>query len=660
MYAERCLKILLFSWLAVSISCSGPAERTAGSIETEHLKLDWAGEKVTVVPLAGGKSWHFDLSRGVRAVAAPPGYYAVDWSIDFGFEEQPAWDSPGPELQFVERQGKNILRYWYNLRGTHFSVSFRLLFDAPELEVTVEADTLGELVVTDIEAPGGCRPDGGEISTFLMPQMQGIIWRRDLEASFLQHFRTNKRVVGLQMPFYLVRSGDDWMMCVYRTPDDAAVTIYKDRGAEPVLTPRFFRSLKTLRYPRRLVYRFEHGSGYSRLCKVYRDRYVKPDGNFKTFAEKAAERPVLDKALGAPYVFIGVGNQKPDTIMAALDTLKAMGYEQALVVSISYYNPGEEGTKAFIPGTINEYPALAEPIRAMGYLPVGWLLVNHYTRDCPGYDPHRAARAGDGTIIKCWRIGEKLEWQALLPDLILPAMRETEREWIFPDAFHFDTGASSGLYEMFSTDGRVFTRTDDKMYRTEYFKYLTGRGKVNLSEGAQTWCVPYLDVGSVNGLGAWLEEGFHYDLVPLWHLVFHECVQGMWHEGATYQAGDFEKKFLCDISWGCPPTISPLLSTYSYNARDAKSALVPFSHNILRPEDSAYKEQIRRSVEVYRFARKVAGAEMTGHSFLDDERLVARSEFAGGYVAYVNFGEREFSLPDGRRLGGRSYLIDER
>ena len=238
-------------------------------------------------------------------------------------------------------------------------------------------------------------------------------------------------------------------------------------------------------------------------------------------------------------------------------------------------------------------------------------------------------------------------------------MREKEHKWIFPDGFHFDTGASSGLYEMHSTDGRAFTRTDDKKYRIAYFKYLTDRGKVNLSEGAQTWCVPYLDVGSVNGFGDWLEEGFHYDLVPLWYLVFHECVQGMWHEGQTYQASDFRKKFLCDISWGCPPTISPMLNTYRYNARDAQSTLIPFSHNILRPEDKEYREQIRESVAVYLFARKVAGAEMTDHGFLDEERQVARSEFSTGHAAYINLGETEYRLPDGRLLKGESYLIDE-
>ncbi|MEA2063396.1 MAG: hypothetical protein U9P14_06850 [Gemmatimonadota bacterium] len=659
MSKRRFIRICLAAVLLFSVTCSGPADTTHGSLETKHLKLAWEGEKITISPTAGGRTWQFDLATSLRVATGPPGHYVQEWSIDFGMDEHPEWADPGPVLEAIEQPGRDILCYSYSVNGTNFSISFRPLADAPELEVIVSADTSGEQVVTDIEVPGDCVPEGGEITTFLMPQMQGIAWQRDMNASFMQNFRVYKRVVGLLMPFYMVQSGDDWMMCIYRTPDDAAVTICKEKGDEPEITPRFYSSLKSLRYERKLSYRFEHDSGYPELCKIYRDRFVKPDGNYKTLAEKVAERPNLEKALGAPYVFIGGSNQSPDTIMAALDTLKAMGYDRALVVSLMRYSPAGKDIDSRLPAKIHRFPELAAPVRALGYLPSGWLLLNHYTKGGPGYDPDKVARTGDGSIIRCWRIGKKLEWQALLPDLIVPELKKEEHEWISLDGFHFDTGASSGLYEMFSTDGRVFTRSDDKKHRIGYFKYFTDRGKVNLSEGAQTWCVPYLDVGSVNGFGDWLEEGFHYDLVPLWHLVFHECVQGMWWEGKSYQASHFRKRFLCDISWGCPPTISPIFKSVRYNARDADSELVPFGWNFLRPDGKEYKEQIRESVAVYHFARKVAGAEMTDHAFLDNERQVTRSEFSTGHVAYVNFGGDPFKLPDGRTVEGESYLIDE-
>ncbi|MEA2064571.1 MAG: hypothetical protein U9P14_12780 [Gemmatimonadota bacterium] len=659
MLKRRFIWICLATVLMFSVTCSGPADTTRGSLETKHLKLAWEGEKITVSPTAGGRTWQFDLASSLRVATGPPSYYVQEWSIDYGMDEHPEWASPGPVLEAIERPAGDLLRYHYSVNGTNFTVSFRPLADAPELEVIVSADTTGEHVVADIEAPGDCRPEGGEITTFLMPQMQGIAWRRDMNASFMQNFRVYKRVAGLLMPFYMVQSGNDWMMCIYRTPDDAAVTIYKEKGEEPEITPRFYRSLKTMRYERKLVYRFEHDSGYPELCKIYRDRFVKPDGNYKTFAEKVAERPMLEKALGAPYVFFGYYDQAADTIMAVLDTLKAMGYDRALVVELTFYNPGGKGSEHLNPGVHINYPELAGPIRELGHLPVGWLLLNHYTKNCPGYDPDKVARTGDGSIIKCWRIGKKLEWQALLPDLIVPELKKEEHEWLFLDGFHFDTGASSGLYEMFSTDGRVFTRSDDKEYRIGYFKYFTDRGKVNLSEGAQTWCVPYLDVGSVNGFGSWLEEGFDYDLVPLWYLVFHECVQGMWWEGNNYQRSHFRKKFLCDISWGCPPCISPILGLYRYNAHEAGGKPERFGHNFLRPDGEEYKEQIRESVQVYRFARQVAGAEMTDHAFLDNERQVTRSEFSTGHVAYVNFGGDPFMLPDGRRIEAENYIIDK-
>ncbi|MEA1996046.1 MAG: hypothetical protein U9N45_00325, partial [Gemmatimonadota bacterium] len=278
--------ICLAAVLLFSVACSGPVDTTRGSLETKHLKLAWDGEKITVHPTDGGQSWNFDLARNMRAATNAPEYYVQEWSIDYGMDEHPEWADPGPALQAIEHPAADLLRYRYSVNGTNFTVSFRPLADAPELEVVVSADTTGKLVVADIEAPGDCRPEGGEITTFLMPQMQGIAWRRDLSTSFMQNFRVFKRVVGLLMPFYMVQSGDDWMMCIYRTPDDAAVTIYKEKGEEPEITPRFYRSLKSLRYERKLIYRFQHEAGYTELCKIYRDRYVKPDGNYKTFAEK--------------------------------------------------------------------------------------------------------------------------------------------------------------------------------------------------------------------------------------------------------------------------------------------------------------------------------------------------------------------------------------
>ncbi len=652
------LRYLCLLFCVLSAACSRAFETTSGSLETGYLKLAWEGPFITVTPFEGEQVWHFDLAHGLRTSTDSPGYFIQEWTIDYGMDENPVWDSLAPALKAIERPSRLSLHYRYEVNGTGFTVGFRLLEDAPEMEVVVSADTVGARIVTDIEAPGACRPESGKISNFYIPYLQGITWKRDLQASFVQHFRVNKRVVGLSMPFYLVNSGDDWMMCVYRTPDDAAVTIYKEKGKEPEITPRFYRSLESLRYERKLVYRFAHGSSYPELCKIYRDRFVKPEGNYKTFAEKIAERPILEKALGAPYVFLGYYNQTADTIMAALDTLKAMGYDRALVLPLRAYNPGGKGTEHLSPGIVIDFPELADKVRALGYLACGWLLVNHYTKDCPGYDSDLVARNAEGEPMKCWRIGEDLEWQAVIPDQIIPALQKEEQDWIFLDGFHFDTGASTGLFESFSPDGRVFTRTDDKQYRIAYFKYFTDRGKVNISEGAQTWTVPYLDVGSVHGMGSWIDRGFEYELVPLWHLVFHECLQGAWHEGQTYQAGDYRKKFLYDIAWGCPPTIAPIMCLYRYNSREAGGAPEPYGHNFLRQDGKQFREQIRESVQVYRLAREVAGAEMTDHAFLDSGCRVTRSEFSTGHVVYVNFAQSAYTLPDGREIEGEGYLVD--
>jgi Family of unknown function (DUF5696) len=656
----RLLLIVTLLPFIMQIGCIRSAAGPGGTIESGYLKLAWEGQQITVTPLGGGQAWSFDLAHCLHVATDQPGCFVQKWTIDFGMDENPDWDSPAPALKSIECPTGLALCYRYETGGTEFSVSFKLLKDAPEVEVEVAADTTGIRIVADIEVPGHCRPEGGEITGFYIPYLQGITWKRDLQASFVQHFRVNKRVVGLTMPFFLVNSENDWMMCVFNTPDDAAVSIYKEEGNEPELSPRFYKSLNSLRYKRRLTYRFAQGGSYTEMCKTYRDRFAKPAGDYKTFAEKTAERPILEKALGAPYVFLGYYNQTPDTVMMALDTLKAMGYDRALVLPFRFYNPGGKGTEHLSPGIPIDFPDLADKVRSLGYIPCGWLLVNHITKDSPSYDRSLVALNVENEPLLAWRIGKNLEWQAMLPDKIIPTLQLEEQDWVFLDGFHFDTGASTGLFESFSIDGRVYTRTDDKQSRIAYFKYFTDKGKVNISEGAQTWTVPYLDVGSVQGMGSWIEEGLEYELVPLWHLVFHECLQGAWHEGQTYQAGDYRKKFLYDIAWGSPPTIAPIMCLYRYNSREAGGRPEPYGHNFLRPDGKLYKQQIRESVEVYKLAREVAGSEMTSHAFLDMERKIVRSEFSTGHVVYVNFNSSTYTLPDGREIEGENYLVDRK
>lgn len=105
-------------------------------------------------------------------------------------------------------------------------------------------------------------------------------------------------------------------------------------------------------------------------------------------------------------------------------------------------------------------------------------------------------------------------------------------------------------------------------------------------------------------------------------------------------------------------TIAPVMCLYRYNSREAGGSPTPYGHNILRPDGKKYKEQIRESVNVYRLAREVAGAEMTEHAFLDHGRRVTRSRFSAGHVVYVNFEEQPYTLSDGRQIGGENYLVD--
>ena len=125
--------------------------------------------------------------------------------------------------------------------------------------------------------------------------------------------------------------------------------------------------------------------------------------------------------------------------------------------------------------------------------------------------------------------------------------------------------------------------------------------------------------------------------LPLWELVYHECVCAHWYWG------DYNNK-LPDIWWKRDlfNVLYGTMGMYIFNGRQ-------------------WKEDREKFVRSYRVTSPVARAtgysEMLDHRILSPDRAVQQSRFADGTVVTVNFGDTPFAMPDGRVIPARSHLV---
>jgi hypothetical protein len=122
------------------------------------------------------------------------------------------------------------------------------------------------------------------------------------------------------------------------------------------------------------------------------------------------------------------------------------------------------------------------------------------------------------------------------------------------------------------------------------------------------------------------QVGHRYRL-PLWELVYHDCVVAHWYWG------DYNNKL---------PAI--------WDQRDAFNALYGTAPMYML-DWALWRQNKQRFLQGYRttspVARAVGYAEMTDHRYLVADRSVQQTIYDNGVTVTANFGEEAYALPDG-------------
>ena len=464
---------------------------------------------------------------------------------------------------------------------------------------------------------------------------------------------------GVCMAFFGVQ--DDatgaGFMGIIETADDAAATFRRPAEGAPFAAGVSWEAQKgRFGYPRRLRYVFLEKGGYVAMCKRYR-AYAKEKGTLRTFAEKAQDRPLVDRLLGAPNVWCWEGDK-----VGMAKKLKEAGIDRFLWSAGG--SAEQVAALARMDGVlVSRYDVYRDIYRPEQLKKLGWKTGTNTdawpegaawnSADSNDWRKAWGVKAKDGTWTYCGCMCD-----AVSAKFCRRNVGRELREKPYNTRF-IDVTTAAG-WDVCSNPAHPMTRGESRAYRMDLLRLLGDDfGLVVGSETGHDAAVPFCDYfEGMLSLGnyrvpdsgrnipqiwtnvpprvAKFQVGAAYRL-PLWELVYHDCLCAHWYWGDYNNKlpSLWDKRDLFNVLYGT-------MGMYIFNAKQWE----------------ADKDRFVRSYRVTSpVARKTGYSEMLDHRILSADRLVQRTTFADGTVVTVNFGDTPFALPEGGTLAAGGHLV---
>ncbi|MCY2988696.1 MAG: carbohydrate binding domain-containing protein [Planctomycetota bacterium] len=459
---------------------------------------------------------------------------------------------------------------------------------------------------------------------------------------------------GLCMGWYGVTDGQSGLLTLVETPDDAAVEIPRV-NERLCLAPLWLPQKKQVGPARRLrLVAFQEG-GYVAMCKRYRE-YAKQAGLLVTLAEKRKKNPAVDKLIGA----VNVWCWDRDAV-ALCRELQSLGLQRILWSNRAAPDVLRQLNDL---GVLTSRYDIFQDVMDPANFPK---LRNVHSDWTTAAWPKDLTITADGQWERGWEVTGKDDQSYPCGVLCDRQAVAYARERIpaelktHPYQCRFiDTTTASPWRECYDP-AHPMTRTESRRFKVDLLQYVSeGCGLVTGSETGHEAVVPYVHyfegmlslgpyrvpdsgrdmlkvVDEVPERVAKFQTGHAYRL-PLWELVYHDCVVAQWYWG------DYNNKL-------------PSLWTRRdlWNALYGTPPMFMFNREI-------WNKNRERFVQSYQAATPVAQAtgyaEMVAHRWLTPDHAVQQTQFANGVTVTVNFGDVAYQLPDGPPLASLSQRVD--
>ena len=501
----------------------------------------------------------------------------------------------------------------------------------------------------------------------LLTQRQGMLipntWEIPLKPlAFDGFFGT----AGAYMPWFAQVKGREGYLAICTTPWNGGHRAQHPAGGGYTSVSVYFEpSLGRMDYRRIVKYVFLDDCDYNDICKAYRD-YVDEQGRLRTLEEKALRNPMVERLIGCAFLHKGIKTfVQPDseffdpenpeknnhlTTFAGREEeirkLHELGVEKLYLHLDGWAEPGYDnrhpdfGPACEAAGGWEGMKSLADTMHEYGYL----FGIHDQYRDfylsAPSFDENLACRLVDGTIPRHrrWAGGPQSYLCATqAPYFVKRNFEELERQGISLDCAYLDVFTCNEGDECDHPMHRM-TRRDCYEQRCRCFEYLLKKGILTSSEEVNDWAVPSQIFCHYAPQEFMMHEpGTPRQAlpVPLYNLVYHDCVIQPWMMDKVSETEDYILYAL--LNGGAP-----------YLVRDAAYPNIDGAFEHVVQVD--LKEQIARSKVVSEFHEKVGKCEMVRHEFVDGKPGLQKTTFSNGAAVCVDFEKQiyEITFPEGK------------
>jgi hypothetical protein len=568
---------------------------------------------------------HATLNNGLLTVEMSAGdgtLTVLDQRTGQRWQQRPSVDSQGQQTAWeVARSDDSIQAGWTD-PSTQLRVRMTLTLEPGLPEFTLTLSAQGEMSAP-LRAP---HPFVSEPGTYLVvPMNEGISYPVQDPAPEI----APRRLIaygghGICMAFWGVTDGERGHMAIIETADDAAIRIDRLEGTLYV-APEWDAQRGQFGYERRLRYCFFDRGGHVAICKRYR-AYAQERGLFKTLEEKRRAIPAVDMLIGA----VNVWCWESDPLAIAKDLLEA-GISRVLW---SHRAPPEVVSEMNRLGVLTSRYDIVQDVMN----PAVFSRLRRVHPDWPTKAwPDDLMIGADGEWTHGWQVrtmdGEMVPCGVLCDRQAPPYLRERIARELETHPYRcrfIDTTTATPWRECYHPD-HPMTRGDSRQYKMELLSIVSEEmGLVTGCETGHDASVPHvhyfegmLSLGPYRVPDAGRDMARIWDEVPervrkfqlghdyrlpLWELVYHDCVVAQWYWGDYNNKlpALWDKRDLFNILYGTPP--------------------------MFMFDRAGWERNRARFVQSYQavcpVARRVGYAEMTDHRFLSADRAVQQTTFA--------------------------------
>ena len=409
-------------------------------------------------------------------------------------------------------------------------------------------------------------------------------------------------------------------------------------------------------------------NGYVGMTQRYK-KIAMETGRFVTLKEKIATNPEIEKIIGAPDIKVYCytnrlnnqklkawsepvlnGYEKVNTTFAQVagmsDDLKELGVEKCMFLLAGWNRMGydREHVDMWPPaeksGGIEGLKKAAEKVIGNGFLFALHDNYDDFYPDAPTFNEKYILRNADGTL---HRGGI---WDGGLCYITCPSQRmelldrnmDLVPKHIPLNAYYFDVITSTSHYECYDKFHPI-TREQDLQFRLNLLNNINERGLIIGGERGTDWALPALAFcEGLSGGGT----GYHYGVayrtgitIPLFYLVYHECVVGYWQHGTPYGREDHVNHVLLDLLCAQPSSWS-----IEYEQWNDLKPLIKETYDLLNPLHT-----------------NTAHSAMINHEVLSKDFMVQKSTFDNGTMVWVNYGNKSYTHDD-IELAPKGYRIE--